>query len=72
MGTKKAASPGIGGAISDAVEAVKSYAGFGKRNITGSPDEDRQLSDTEEAESHSSTQASASRAAQSTDKDNQY
>jgi hypothetical protein len=67
-------TPGFGGAVSDAIEAVKGYVAAGNRereNDTGNAQEDAQLHD--EDSSHSSTVPSnAGRAAQSTDASNQY
>ena len=64
-------SPGIGGAFSDAIDAVKSYMGAGRRETSGNKNEQEQLDELDN--SHSSNQSSnAGRAAQSTDHQNQY
>lgn len=67
-------TPGFGGAVSDAIEAVKGYMAAGRRendNSTGNTDEDHQLS--QEDDGTSSTVASnAGRQAQSSDHQNQY
>jgi hypothetical protein len=68
MPKQRVVSPGVGGAIDDAVYAVKSFVGAGRRNIT-SGDEQDQLDELDKPEgSHSSDQASnAGKQAQSTD-----
>lgn len=68
----KKASPGVSGAISDAIDAVKSYAGYGKRNITGNVEEDKQLSEEDDGSHSSTVPSNAGRTAQSSDASNQY
>jgi hypothetical protein len=70
MATKKAASPGISGAVSDAVDAVKSYVGVGRRDVSGNKDEQSQLDESDKSESEQAS--NAGRQAQSTDHMNQY
>jgi hypothetical protein len=70
MAKQRAVSPGMAGAVSDAVSAVKDYMRAGREENTGfgNKDEDSQL-----RESNSSNVASnAGRQAQSTDASNQY
>ena len=70
MGTKRQASPGISGAISDAVDAVKSYVGVGRRETSGNKDEQSQLDTQDQSESEQAS--NPGRQAQSTDHMNSY
>jgi hypothetical protein len=67
-------SPGISGAVSDAVAALKSYVGMGKRSVSGNKAEQEEGEALEGAEgNHSSTISSnAGRNNQSTDAQNRY
>ncbi len=70
MAKQRVVSPGLGGAVSDAIDAVKDYMRAGRDENTGfgNKDEDSQL-----RESNSSDMASnAGKQAQSTDHQNQY
>ena len=62
---KRVSRPGIGGAIADAADAIKHYAGYGKGSITGNADEDKQLA-------NESTPSNAGKQAQSSDSSNNY
>jgi hypothetical protein len=65
-------SPGFGGAVSDAVEAVKGYMAAGRRetdDASANRDEQGQL---QQENNSSSVASNPGRAAQSTDASNQY
>jgi hypothetical protein len=65
----KSGTPGIAGAISDAVDAVKSYVGAGRRPVTGSFTE-RQAAEDENNSSY--TPSNAGMQSQSSDSNNKY
>ena len=69
MPKQRVVSPGVGGAISDAIDAVKSYVGAGRRETSGNKYEQAQLDELDKPEgSPSSDQASnAGKQAQSSD-----
>lgn len=62
---KRVSRPGFIGAVEDAVDAVKDYAGYGKGSVTGNANEDKQLADE-------STASNAGKQAQSSDSSNNY
>lgn len=68
MAKERVTRPGPIGALEDAVDAVKSYAGAGKRNISSGPEQDA-IDDTEQPEN---TPSNAGMQAQSSDSANKY